>query len=408
MVGRHFIGKLQETSFERRGQLLGKELKLKHSKIAGNIADAFRQANVLLCVLALAAPVAAAAEVAEEKGPSKIRTLTPEQSVVAAANYEKYCVLCHGAERQGYVNDNAPSLRSKSLFESGIPHAVLRTLSYGRQGTAMGGYLDEVGGPLTLDETWDLTYWLFEQSGAERVAISTEAVVGDVERGEILYQQECALCHGEHGEGVTAPAIGNASALAYNSDEFIRYAIQHGRDGTEMVAFSEKLSAADIDGITAFIRSRAGGWELQEPVLHAFPTPDQYVINKDGEDPDFELTDGIYVSSADLYKALQDKRKMMLLDTRVTSVWQTAHIEGSFTFPYYSDFDAAIVDLPKDVTVVAYCSCPRAAAEWVVEELRQRDYEKTAVLYEGIYGWINLGYPVSRGAIREQDSPETD
>jgi len=107
-----------------------------------------------------------------------------------------------------------------------------------------------------------------------------------------------------------------------------------------------------------------------------------------------------------LYKALQEKRKMMLLDTRVTSVWQTAHIEGSFSFPYYFNFDAKVVDLPKDVMVVAYCSCPRAAAEWVVEELRQRDYEKTAVLYEGIYGWIHLGYPVMRGALREQDSPD--
>lgn len=224
------------------------------------MANVLRPSNALLYLLVLVAPMAAIAEETEEEGPSPIRTLTAEQSAVAAANYEKYCVLCHGDERQGYVNDHAPSLRSKSLFESGIPHAVLRTLSYGRQGTAMGGYLDEVGGPLTLDETWDLTYWLFEQSGAERVAISTEAVLGDIERGEILYQQECSSCHGENGEGVTAPAIGNPSALAYNSDEFLRYAIQHGRDGTEMIAFSEKLSAADIDGITAFIRSRAGGW----------------------------------------------------------------------------------------------------------------------------------------------------
>jgi len=156
-----------------------------------------------MCLLALVVSMAAVADVTEEEGPSPIRTLTAEQGVVAATNYEKYCVLCHGAERQGYVNDHAPSLRSKSLFESGIPHAVLRTLSYGRPGTAMGGYLDEMGGPMILDETWDLTYWLFEQSGAERVAMSTEAVLGDIERGEILYHQECSVCHGEHGEGVT-------------------------------------------------------------------------------------------------------------------------------------------------------------------------------------------------------------
>jgi hypothetical protein len=39
-----------------------------------------------------------------------IRKLTPRQSAAAAANYEKYCVLCDGADRQGYVNDHAPSL----------------------------------------------------------------------------------------------------------------------------------------------------------------------------------------------------------------------------------------------------------------------------------------------------------
>ncbi len=89
----------------------------------------------------------------------------------------------------------------------------------------MGGYLDEIGGPMTLDETWDLTYWLYWQSGAERVLLSESAVPGDVGRGADLYQQHCASCHGGQGEGITAPALGNPSALAHNKDEFIRYAI---------------------------------------------------------------------------------------------------------------------------------------------------------------------------------------
>jgi cytochrome c oxidase cbb3-type subunit 3 len=360
---------------------------------------------LLISLVWFAAPVATQATEENKEGLPPVRTLTAEQSKIAAANYEKYCVLCHGADRQGHVNDHAPSLRSKSLFESGVPHAILRALSYGRQGTAMGGYLDEVGGPLTLDETWDLTYWLFEQSGVERVAISTNPVHGDIERGESLYQATCAECHGANGEGVTAPALGNQSALAHNSDEFIRYAIQHGREDTEMVAFGDKFSPEDINSLTAFIRSRAGGWKGEQTVLRDLPTPDQYVINKDGEDPDFTLTDNLYVSAADLFQALQARKKMMLLDTRVSSVWQTAHIEGSFTLPYYSDFDAIEADLPKDVMIVAYCSCPRAAADWVIEELRKRGYSRTAVLYEGIYGWINLGYPVKRSDIREEVKP---
>lgn len=354
---------------------------------------------IILLSLSVSGAVPAMDEVQED--PSPVRKLTADQSRLAAANYEKYCALCHGADRQGYANDHAPSLRSKSLFESGVPHAILRPLSYGRQGTAMGGYLDEVGGPMSMDETWDLTYWLYEQSGVRRVALSTNAVHGDIERGERLYQQECSRCHGTNGEGVTAPALGNPSALAHNTDEFIRYAIQNGRDGTEMVAFADRLSAEDIDNLTAFLRSRAGGWEKPQPILRELPTPDQYVINPDGENPDFELTDNLYVSSADLFQALQERKKMVLFDTRVTSVWQTAHIEGSFPLPYYADFDEVIAELPKNVMIVAYCSCPRAAAEWVVGQLNERGYERTAVLYEGIFGWINLGFPVMRGDVED-------
>ncbi|MCJ8271709.1 MAG: cytochrome c, partial [Psychrosphaera sp.] len=139
------------------------------------------------------------------------RKLTPQQTKVSAANYQRYCSLCHGKDRQGHVNDHAPSLRSKSLFESGVPHAILRPMSYGREGTAMGGYLDEVGGPMTLDETWDLTYWLFEMSGVARRKFSTKAVLGDIKRGESVYQKQCSSCHGVKGEGITAPALGNQS-----------------------------------------------------------------------------------------------------------------------------------------------------------------------------------------------------
>ncbi len=341
-----------------------------------------------------------AAETASNSLPP-IRTLTAEQSIAAAANYKKYCVLCHGEERQGYVNDHAPSLRSKSLFESGIPHAVLRALQYGRQGTAMAGYLDEVGGPLTLDETWDLMYWLFEQSGAQRAPLTTQAVQGDVTRGAQLYQKECSTCHGEKGEGINAPAIANPSALTHHSDEFIRYAIQHGRDGTAMPSFEKKLTADDINSLTAFLRSRADGWTTERIVLHALPTPDQFVINPKASDPSFTLSDDIYVSATDLHNAVKAKQRMVLLDTRVPSVWQTAHIEGSFPLPYYSDFDKVTEALPKDVMIVAYCSCPRAAAESVIGELRKRGYKRTAVLYEGIYGWMNLGYPLARGTVKQ-------
>ncbi|WP_286235442.1 c-type cytochrome [Thalassotalea sediminis] len=327
------------------------------------------------------------------------RKLTPEQAKVAEQNYQKYCSLCHGKERQGHVNDHAPSLKSASLFQSGVPHAILRPMSYGRTGTPMGGYLDEVGGPMTLAETWNLTYWLFEQAGVDRIKLSTNPVHGDIQKGAQSYQKECATCHGKNGEGITAPALGNPSALAHNTDEFIRYAIRHGRQNTPMKAYQGVLTDQEIDNITAFLRSKASGWQDTKPILKSLPTPENYVINPKGADPSFSLKDNQYVMAEDLNEALEKKQRMVLFDTRVTSVWQTAHIKGSVPLPYYADLDIMVEDIPTDVQIVAYCSCPRAAADHVINKLKNRGYTRTAVLWEGIFGWMHLGYPVTRGDI---------
>jgi len=359
----------------------------------------YRKITILACLSFLLLNFSALVQANVDGTLPDPRKLTTSQARVAEANYQKYCSLCHGADRQGHVNDHAPSLRSKSLFESGVPHAILRPMSYGRKGTAMGGYLDEVGGPMTLDETWDLTYWLFEKANVKRLKLSTNPVLGDIEKGEKIYKQECTTCHGIKGEGINAPALGNQSALAHNTDEFIRHAIRKGRQDTPMAAFEDKLSSQDIDNLTAFLRSKASGWKEERTVLKELPTPDKYVINKTGEDPNFDLSEDMYVSSKDLYDALKAKKKMVLLDTRVTSVWQTAHIEGSIPFPYYADLDETVAGIPKDVQIIAYCSCPRAAADYTINKLRSRGYTRTAVLWEGIFGWMNLGYPVMRGDI---------
>jgi len=358
-----------------------------------------RRIRLIICFFITSLPMISFAQQHEQGTLSAPRKLTEQQAEVAAENYQKYCALCHGEERQGHANDHAPSLRSKSLFESGVPHAILRPMSYGRRGTAMGGYLDEVGGPMTLDETWNLTYWLFEMSGVQRLRFSTNPVQGDIKQGEKVYQQQCATCHGVKGEGITAPALGNQSALAHNTDEFIRHAIENGRQNTPMKAFKGVISSEDINNITAFLRSKALGWKEQRTILKALPSPEQYIVNKEGEDPNFALQDDMYVSSEQLNQALQTKKRMVILDTRVTSVWQTAHIEGSIPFPYYADLDETVAGIPKDVQIIAYCSCPRAAADYTIKKLRRRGYTRTAVLWEGIFGWMNQGYPVMRGDI---------
>jgi len=325
--------------------------------------------------------------------------ITDEQAAAAAADYQKYCALCHGENREGYANDDAPSLRSKSLMISGFPMNLTFAIAYGRRGTPMGGYFEEVGGPMNRDELYQLTRWLMEQVDVEPIDLPLEPVIGDIEVGRGIYADQCAVCHGENGEGQIGPAIGNPGMLAITTDSFLRYAIENGRDGTDMPAFGEILSADEIDSVTAYLRSKATGWEVEKPVMRTPPTVDEYVLNPKGEDPQFDLKDGLYVKSKDLHEALQDKRKMIILDTRVISMWQMGHIGGSVPMPYYhDDVEILAADLPNDGTwIVAYCECPRAAAETVSRKLRNNGYKNTAVLWEGFQGWVSLGYPISVG-----------
>ncbi len=329
--------------------------------------------------------------------------LTETGANQAAGNYQRYCALCHGKNREGHVNDHAPSLRSRSLLESDF-RTLGEAIAYGRQGTPMGGYIEEVGGPMTRQDIGQMISWLRKEAAVEPLGAeerrSFERVAGDAGKGAAVYQQKCATCHGPKGEGGTGTALGNAAMLALTPDHFLRHAIVNGRQDTPMPAFGGTLSEADIDNVTAFVRSRSTGWTANKQELRKPPPLGGYVINPQGNAPDFgELKDGRYVSAAVLARELKKKPRMILLDTRVTSMWQMAHIEGAVPVPYYANRDEAIASLPRDGTwIVAYCECPRAAADSVVKWLREEGkFANTAVLYEGIQGWVSLGHPVVAG-----------
>ena len=266
--------------------------------------------------------------------------------------YIKYCALCHGENREGYAADYAPSLRSHSLLASSKSSNFLRyTIQYGRANTAMAGYYEERGGPLEYIEIELLLKWLYEEAGVEEgVDISREPVLGDVELGSEIYSASCASCHGEKGEGITAPALSNPMLLATATDGFLRYAISEGRDGTPMVAFKDSLNDDEIDAVTAFLRSRASGWDVPKGEVISVPTPEEYVMNPGKPAPEFDLRDGLYVSAAQVNQALQDSLRFMLLDARSTVAWRQTHIPGSFPVPYYEDPEEFVDDIPNDST----------------------------------------------------------
>jgi mono/diheme cytochrome c family protein/rhodanese-related sulfurtransferase len=318
----------------------------------------------------------------------------------AEGMYLKYCALCHGENREGYAADFAPSLRSHSLMATAQSSNFLRyTIQYGRANTAMAGYYKEQGGPLEYIDVELILKWLNESSGVEKpIELSRDPIKGDVQLGSRIYGEKCAACHGSNGEGISAPALGNPMLLATATDHFLRYAIAEGRDGTPMLAFKDSLSGDEIDAVTAFLRSRASGWDVPEPTAVSLPTPEEYIINPEGEQPDFELREGLYLSAAQLNKAMEDGMRLVLLDARSEVAWRQTHIPGAIPVPYYNEPETFVKDIPNDGTwIIAYCACPHAASGQVISKLKKYGFKNTAILDEGILVWAQLGYPVQIG-----------
>ncbi len=199
-------------------------------------------------------------------------------------------------------------------------------------------------------------------------------------------------------EGISAPALGNPMLLATATDEFLKYAISEGRDGTPMIAFKDSLSGDEINGVTAFLRSRASGWNVPKNNTVTVPTPENYVLHPNKKGPNFNLRKGLYVPAKEVYQALQDSTRMIILDARSEVAWRQTHIPGSIPVPYYEEPEAFVDDLPNDGTwIVAYCACPHAASGRVINTLRRLGYKNTAIIDEGILVWAQLGYPVKHG-----------
>lgn len=328
---------------------------------------------------------------------------TQARFAAGAFAYAQYCALCHGPEGKGYAADHAPSLVSSTFLESASDELIARGIRDGRPGTAMAPYAKSRGGPLDEEGVAAIITFLRGHE-RERVRLSTAPVLGDAARGELVYAANCKSCHGTRTERGNAVHLGNTTLLSAATDAFLRYAIVHGRPGTPMPAFQGTLTEAQIDDVVATLRS----WGTPpEPKRAAPPEPPplgEVVINANGAMPNFTLREDRYVPIDAVKAALEEKKRIVIIDARAPSDWYMMHIPGSISVPYYSF--SRLDALPRDGTwITAYCACPHHASGAVVDELRKRGFTHTAVLDEGILEWKKRGYPTDASPAPEDAAP---
>ncbi|MBI5407586.1 MAG: c-type cytochrome [Nitrospirae bacterium] len=90
---------------------------------------------------------------------------------------------------------------------------------------------------------------------------------GDAAKGEKVYKANCAVCHGDKGDGkgpggaaltpkptdFTSPA-----GMKGIDDTRLHKSIIEGRPGTAMIGFAKTMSAGDIEDVIAYITTLGG------------------------------------------------------------------------------------------------------------------------------------------------------
>ena len=332
--------------------------------------------------------------------PATERAAPLASEVAAGAElYQRYCALCHGEHGEGYLADNAPAITNDAFLRVASDEFLSRAITEGHPGTPMAAFGQAQGGPLLPLEVERLVTFL-RSEGPEPIDVSRTRVLGDAGRGAAIYAESCASCHGASGEGVNAPTLAHPVFQSSATAGFLRETIARGRQGTPMPAFQGTLSSQAIDDVVAFVRALAPIGVPAPPVADGPPPPDfdHLVLNPDAEAPVFSVREDRFVPGAEVRRALDEHRRMVILDARPTSAWAEGHIPGAAPFPYYS-IDELAAHLPNDGTfIIAYCACPHAASGHVVDELRRRDFEHAYILDEGITWWQTQGHPIERGA----------
>lgn len=85
---------------------------------------------------------------------------------------------------------------------------------------------------------------------------------GDAQRGQKVFLNHCALCHGAEGKGGMRPGVGMVPTLrdpawhARMSDDRLASTIAHGKKA--MPAFADALTRGEIADVVAYLRTLPG------------------------------------------------------------------------------------------------------------------------------------------------------
>jgi cbb3-type cytochrome c oxidase subunit III len=169
--------------------------------------------------------------------------------------YHNYCSVCHGDRGDGRSRAQGsltPPPRDFTTAGELTREAMITIVTHGKSGTAMVGWKTQ----LSDEEVASLVDYI-------RKTFMVVALDPRLQKGKGIYIRNCAVCHGERGQGsnlpVGGPTLPRNLASPQSREELTRErmitSVTQGRPGTAMAAFGNRLAAEDISAVVDYVRA---------------------------------------------------------------------------------------------------------------------------------------------------------
>lgn len=197
-----------------------------------------------------------------------------------AAIYQQYCAVCHGERGDGQTRARRGLNPPPRDFTTPLARAeltrerMLAAVAQGRPDTAMMAFhtrLTEAEIAAVVDHI--RTRYMLQEAVPVNAAMVSHAA------GERIYVSNCAVCHGDDGNGAMwtktslnpPPREFTLASPEELSRERMITSVTHGRPGTAMMSFAQRLSAEDIETVVDYVRGNFLGKAQQVSTPQGMP-----------------------------------------------------------------------------------------------------------------------------------------
>ena len=191
--------------------------------------------------------------------------------------YAENCAVCHGIDGKGRVG------ASLEAFPGIQVEATLRqTIANGVPGSVMPAWSQASSGPLSDEDIADIAAYVAGILGgtspiepAPTYQAPSITALPDIEgnpsQGAVVYNANCAVCHGTRGEGRFGVPL-SKSWSGTDPESFVRQVVSQGISGSTMPAWAQAMGGPlednEITDVAAFVLT------LRPTTPSAAPTPE--------------------------------------------------------------------------------------------------------------------------------------